>query len=72
MFKEYRKLRGYTQEQLAELVEISWRQLNRIENETSIPTLETFKKLIDILKIKDKDIIEYLTIKKREVKNDLK
>lgn len=64
MFKEYRKLRGYTQEQLAELVEISWRQLNRIENETSIPTLETFKKLIDILKIKDKDIIEYLKIKK--------
>lgn len=64
MFKEYRKLRGYTQEQLAELVEISWRQLNRIENETSIPTLETFKKLIDVLKIKDKDIIEYLKIKK--------
>lgn len=64
MFKEYRKLRGYTQEQLAELVEISWRQLNRIENETSIPTLETFKKLIDILKIKDKDVLDYLKLKK--------
>lgn len=64
MFKEYRKLRGYTQEQLAELVGISWRQLNRIENETSTPTLETFKKLIDVLKIKDKDVMEYLSIKK--------
>lgn len=64
MFKEYRKLRGYTQEQLAELVGISWRQLNRIENETSIPTLETFKKLVDVLKIKDKDVMEYLSIKK--------
>lgn len=64
MFKEYRKLRGYTQEQLAELVGISWRQLNRIENETSTPTLETFKKLVDVLKIKDKDVMEYLSIKK--------
>ena len=64
MFKEYRRLRGYTQEQLAELVGISWRQLNRIENETSTPTLETFKKLVDVLKIKDKDVMEYLSIKK--------
>ena len=49
MFKEYRKKRGYTQEYLAELLQMSWRQVQRIENETSIPTLETFKKLVKIL-----------------------
>ncbi len=60
MFKEYRKKRGYTQEYLAELLQMSWRQVQRIENETSIPTLETFKKLVKILNINDKDIIKYI------------
>lgn len=60
MFKEYRIKRGYTQEQLAELINISWRQIQRIENETSEPTLETFKKLIWALQVDDKDIIKYL------------
>ena len=59
MFKEYRKKRGYTQEYLAELLQMSWRQVQRIENETSIPTLETFKKLVKILNINDKHIIKY-------------
>lgn len=60
MFKEYRKKRGYTQEYLAELLQMSWRQVQRIENETSIPTLETFKKLVKILNINDIDIIKYI------------
>ena len=32
MLKEYRKKRGYTLEKLAEITDISWRNLQRIEN----------------------------------------
>ena len=60
MFKEYRKKLGYTQEQLAEMIGISWRQVQRLENETSTPSLETFRKLIKILHISNEDIINYL------------
>ncbi len=60
MFKEYRKKRGFTQEQLAELLEISPRQVQRLENEENIPTLHTLRKLIKILQISDKDIIKYI------------
>ena len=60
MFKEYRKKRDYTQEQLAELVGVSWRTIQRIETEQSIPTLETFAKLVMVLKINNNDILKYL------------
>lgn len=53
-------MRGFTQENLAELMQMSWRQIQRIENGSSIPTLETFKKLVKILNISDKDILKYI------------
>ena len=59
MIKENRIKKGYTQEQLAELIDISWRQLQRIEkneNNTKIPTL---KKIIRILNIPDEDILKF-------------
>lgn len=60
MFKEYRKLRKYTQEQLADLTNLDTRTIQRIENNQTIPSLDTLKKMIKVLKIEDKDIIEYL------------
>ncbi len=60
MFKKYRELRKYTQEQLAELVNKDVRTIQRIENEEVIPKLETFKILVKILKISDNDILEYI------------
>lgn len=60
MFKEYRILRRYTQEQIAELLEISTRQLQRIENEECQPSLRTLKKIFKILMIEDKDILKYM------------
>lgn len=63
MFKRYRKLRNYTQEQLADLTGLDPRTIQRIENYYKIPTMESFKKLVKILKIEDKDILDY--IKKR-------
>ncbi len=60
MFKEYRKLRKLTQEKLAELTELDTRTIQRIENNEREPSIDSFKKLIKVLNIKDKDILEYL------------
>ncbi len=60
MFKEYRLLRKLTQEKLAELTELDTRTIQRIENNEREPSMESFRKLIKILNIKDKDVLEYL------------
>ncbi len=60
MFKRYRKLRNYTQEQLADLTGLDLRTIQRIENYYKTPTMESFKKLVKILKIEDKDILDYI------------
>ncbi len=60
MFKEYRKAKKYTQEKLAELTELDTRTIQRIESGERKPSMETFKKLVKILEIKDKDILEYI------------
>jgi len=60
MIKEYRKLRGFTQEELAEKINISWRQLQRIEKNEQDTSVKTLKRIVQVLKIPDKDIINYL------------
>ncbi len=60
MFKEYRKLRKYTQEYLAELTNLDTRTIQRIENEEKKPSIDTFRKLVKALEIKDKDILDYI------------
>ena len=60
IFKKYRLLRGLTQEQLAEKVEITWRQMQRIEKGNSLPSFTTLKKLIIVLEISDKDVVEFI------------
>ena len=60
MFKEYRKAKKLTQEELAELAEVDTRTIQRIESGERVPSIETFRKLIKALNIKDKDILEYL------------
>ena len=60
MFKKYRVLNHLTQEQLAELIDADPRTIQRIENGECEPSLKTLKKLIVILKIPDKDIINFL------------
>ena len=56
MIKKYRILRGYSQEQLSELLGISTRHLQRIENLESNPSIELLQKIVLILQIRDKDI----------------
>ena len=61
MLKEYRLKKGYTLEQLAELCQISWRNLYRIENgKLNQAKFETIKKIIKILEINDNDILKLI------------
>lgn len=73
MFERYRKKAGLTQEQVAEKTNISWRQLQRIEKGVSIPSLETFAKLIIVLKISNEDALNYINqftkVKEKEYAN---
>ena len=64
MIKEYRLKRGLTQEQLAEMLDISTRHLQRIEVNINSTTLEMLIKIIQVLKIEDKDILKMLKEKK--------
>lgn len=49
--KYYRKIRGYTQEELAEMVGISTEFIKSIENKNKPPRLENFVKLCDVLNV---------------------
>ena len=49
-----------TQEQLAEKVDISWRQLQRIEKNEDETRVQTLKKLVKVLNIPNEELIEYL------------
>lgn len=60
MIKENRIKRNYTQEELAEIINISPRQLQRIEKNESKTKIETLKKLIKVLQIPDEEVIKYL------------
>lgn len=61
MLKDYRIKRNYTLEQLAEKCDISWRNLQRIENgKENTAKFETIKKLIKELDINEKDIIKLI------------
>lgn len=60
MIKENRIKKNYTQEELAEIINISPRQLQRIEKEEDKTKIETLKKIIKVLQIPDKEILEYV------------
>lgn len=49
--KRYRKQRGLTQEQLAEIIDISPRNLSRIEVGANFVTAETLEKLLTALNV---------------------
>lgn len=60
MIKENRIKKNYTQEELAEIINISPRQMQRIEKDENKTKLETLKKIIKVLQIPDDEIIEYI------------
>ena len=60
MIKEYRIKNNYTQEQLAEIINISPRQLQRIEKDEDKTKIETIRKIIRVLNIPDDEILKYI------------
>ncbi len=67
MIKEYRLKKGYTQEQLAEILNLSTRQLQRIEKNEEKTTIQTLKKIRQVLEIPDEDMVQiFYTDKEKE------
>ncbi len=60
MIKEYRKKMHYTQEKLSEMLDISTRQLQRIELDEDRTKIETMRKIIKTLQIPDNEILKYM------------
>ena len=64
--KRERKKRGLTQEQLAEMVDISSRNLSNIEVGQNFPKAETLEKILKSLNISTEDLFANDHIKKPE------
>ena len=60
MIKENRNKMNLSQEQLAEKINISTRQLQRIEKAEEKTKLTTLKKIINVLEISDEEIIDFM------------
>lgn len=60
MLKEYRIKKNITQEELAELLNITPRQVQRIESGESRPSLKTLKLLIEILELSCEDVVKII------------
>lgn len=60
MIKEKRKLLGYTQEKMAEILRISLRQYVRIDTEEDLPRRDILKELITVLGLSDEEIGIYI------------
>lgn len=66
MIKEKRQSKKYTQEDMAQKLEISLRQYARIDKGEDLPRRDVLKKMIDVLELSDEEIGEYI----REIVND--
>ncbi len=55
--KNYRKINHLTQEKLAELIEIDPRQVARIEAGGSLPSLDTFLKMVKVFNISPNELL---------------
>ena len=60
MIKEKRRELGFTQEQIADKLNISLRQYVRIDNEEDLPRRDILNKLIILLEMSDNEIGKYI------------
>ncbi len=60
MIKQYRLAKNLSQEELAEEIGISWRQLQRLEHNEENTRISTFKKIIKTLNVPDEEIIKFI------------
>lgn len=68
MIKEKRKTLGYTQAQMADLLNISLRQYVRIDTEEDLPRRDILKLLIELLDLSNEEIGMYIRSITKEVK----
>lgn len=57
--RELRKDRGFTQEQLAELVDVEQKHVSRLELGKSFPTIERLEKIADALNVPLRDLFDF-------------
>ncbi len=60
MIREKRKQFGYTQEKMADILDISLRQYVRIDKETCLPRTEILDKLISMFNLSNEEIGIYI------------
>lgn len=60
MIKKYRLKNEMSQEELAEKIGISWRQLQRLEHNEENTRVSTFKKIIKVLNVPDDEILRFI------------
>ena len=60
MIRQYRRAKNLSQEELAEEIGISWRQLQRLEYNEENTRISTFKKNVKTLNIPDDEIIKFI------------
>ncbi len=60
MIKQYRLANQLSQEELAEEIGISWRQLQRLEHNEENTRISTFKKIVKTLEVPDHEIIKFI------------
>ncbi len=60
MIKEKRKIKNYTQEQMAHKLDISLRQYARIDKEEDLPRRDVLREMIKVLELSDAEIGEYI------------
>lgn len=60
MIRHYRMQNKLTQEELAEELGISWRQLQRLEHNEEKTRVSTFKKIVHVLHIPDDEILKFI------------
>lgn len=60
MIKEKRKSKNYTQQQMADILNISLRQYVRIDKEQALPRKDVLLRLINELELTNEEIGEYI------------
>ena len=65
MIRQYRLQNKLTQEELAEEIGISWRQLQRLEHKEEKTRISTFKKIVKVLKIPDDEVLRFIKDKNK-------
>lgn len=60
MIRQYRLANKLSQEELAEEIGISWRQLQRLEYHEENTRVSTFKKIVKALNVPDDEIIKFI------------